>query len=1191
MQTDELRREFANAKPEDEFYTGQMLAGLYRVESKPIKGGMGMVYRVHHNDWNVALAMKRPYERLFTSEKARRQFIEECNAWIDLGVHPNIVVCYYVREIEKIPSIFSEWMEGGSLREWIGRRITAAGTGQDAFRPGRLYHGGDDEVAERIMDIAIQIARGLHYAHKHGIIHQDVKPDNILLSEDGEAKVADFGISRARHSATSAVSSTRVEKGKTLMTEGFGFTMEYCSPEQMEKRMVTRRTDVWSWALMVLEMFVQNRSWADGTVGGYGCKRYLKQSKYPVPLGLEDLLQRCFHNNEADRPHDFSDIEMELLVIYEMTFGREYPRSYLEAVNETADSLNNHALSNLDIGQPAEAEGLWRHALAIDHNHLESLFNSSLHAWRNGVIDDVELLRRLNMAAQNHPGDPRVELMIGQVHLERGDRNAAIEYLKRVVEGEETAVEAKSFLRLAESMPDDSVEKAVALTSGTITSFDVSADEKRLLTGCDDHGIVLWNLESGEQTASLIDHRREVRAVRFLADGLHAVSSGEDTDHDARYWDLETKACLRHYKGHTDQIRSLAVSRDGKYTLTSSTDGEIRLWRNETGDCERVYTEHKKHCAEMRFLRDDKRFVSGCTDGVLKLWQIDRDESIRTFEGHTGLVLAVEVSRNGMRIASGDNAGEVRIWDTESGKCLRTFSIHAGDVDVVRFSADGKRIVCACEDRRARIFDVESGCCLRTFPPQSRVLRLLEANDDLTHVYTASGKEILRWHKPVSSFHAVWVMSRIVSAAERFAQEERFQNIFEEAERELRDRHVVQSLSLLDQARAIPGHEDDEKCLSLNVAAGKFCKPVSIRSIKERRQYDTHPRAVRAVSLSGDGATLLAGAEDGSVKLFEMKQMRCLRSFEGHTDKVVYAELSGDDQRILSYAKDRSLRVWDVKSGGQVCSITPYADTYEVLAIALNANGTVAAAAGDDKKIYIYKTDTGEKFAELSGHGDTISALSISADGKTLLSGSWDRSLRVWDVESGQMVKTLEGHRDDVLSVCLSGDGKTALSGSFDKTMILWDLENEAVVHTFEKLYAPVVNVNISASGRFLFSGYDKDGRMELWDAEQMRSIRTFTGHKDGVCFSISANAHMVVSGGKDGTIKPWEIDWIYDFPGWSDWDARAQPLFEQFVRLHGEQSEAQIQLLMNTLRNNGFGYLREAAVRRKLREIYQNAR
>ena len=133
MRTDELRAEFASSAPEDEFSVGATLAGLYRVECPAIKGGMGVVYRVHHNEWNVDLAMKRPYSRLFTSDLSHTQFIEECNAWIKLGIHPNIVVCYYVREIEKIPSIFSEWMDGGSLRQWIGRSIPNPSGGEDIF--------------------------------------------------------------------------------------------------------------------------------------------------------------------------------------------------------------------------------------------------------------------------------------------------------------------------------------------------------------------------------------------------------------------------------------------------------------------------------------------------------------------------------------------------------------------------------------------------------------------------------------------------------------------------------------------------------------------------------------------------------------------------------------------------------------------------------------------------------------------------------------------------------------------------------------------------------------------------------------------------------------------------------------------------------------------------------------------------
>ncbi|MDR0750484.1 MAG: hypothetical protein LBF62_13075 [Tannerellaceae bacterium] len=87
---------------------GATLLHLYKVESDPIVGGMGRVFRVRHTGWNTDLAMKQPKKELFRNEAEKQAFIHECDAWINLGLHPHIVSCYYVRETGGIPSIFSE---------------------------------------------------------------------------------------------------------------------------------------------------------------------------------------------------------------------------------------------------------------------------------------------------------------------------------------------------------------------------------------------------------------------------------------------------------------------------------------------------------------------------------------------------------------------------------------------------------------------------------------------------------------------------------------------------------------------------------------------------------------------------------------------------------------------------------------------------------------------------------------------------------------------------------------------------------------------------------------------------------------------------------------------------------------------------------------------------------------------------
>ena len=128
-----------------------------------------------------------------------------------------------------MPTIFSEWMENGSLENRIDDRT--------------LYEGTPEQVQKRLLDIAIQFARGLHYAHESGsgLIHQDVKPDNLLMSKKWDAKVADFGLARARTAA--------------IVPNG-GYTPAYCSPEQSLGEPLTRRTDIYSWAVSILEMYL-----------------------------------------------------------------------------------------------------------------------------------------------------------------------------------------------------------------------------------------------------------------------------------------------------------------------------------------------------------------------------------------------------------------------------------------------------------------------------------------------------------------------------------------------------------------------------------------------------------------------------------------------------------------------------------------------------------------------------------------------------------------------------------------------------------------------------------------------------------------------------------------------------------------------------------------------------------------------
>ena len=131
-----------------------------------------------------ALAVKSPRPEFLQTAGQIESFERDAETWVNLGMHPHIVSCYHIRRLGGIPRIFAEFVEAGTLADWIRSR--------------KLYEGRPDQAMKRILAVAIQFAWGLHYAHEKGLVHQDVKPGNVLMAADGTAKVSDFGLASAR---------------------------------------------------------------------------------------------------------------------------------------------------------------------------------------------------------------------------------------------------------------------------------------------------------------------------------------------------------------------------------------------------------------------------------------------------------------------------------------------------------------------------------------------------------------------------------------------------------------------------------------------------------------------------------------------------------------------------------------------------------------------------------------------------------------------------------------------------------------------------------------------------------------------------------------------------------------------------------------------------------------------------------
>ena len=304
---------------------GTLLLDDYRIERILGRGGMGEVALVRSASMPRCYAVKRILPKWMSRSKNRRMFLQELLTWSDLPDHPNLTAFRFFRTVGDELMIFTDYIGGGSLKQWItGDRITSL---------------------ERLLHIAIQAAWGLHVAHESGVLHQDIKPDNILMDTDGTPRITDFGLARVmryRHQNTSDPGTETDGTGDTLPpSSGSAFascsggTPGFCSPEQFEKKPLTRAADIWSWGLTVLAMFNCRIQWKLGPMARDILRTCMEQHHDDAPVaaippGLAAILDKCFLYRPADRYGSFAEILTELKSVYQQVSGDVYSESLVE---------------------------------------------------------------------------------------------------------------------------------------------------------------------------------------------------------------------------------------------------------------------------------------------------------------------------------------------------------------------------------------------------------------------------------------------------------------------------------------------------------------------------------------------------------------------------------------------------------------------------------------------------------------------------------------------------------------------------------------------------------------------------------------------------------------------------------------------------------------------------------------------
>ncbi|HJP59393.1 MAG TPA: serine/threonine-protein kinase, partial [Gemmatimonadaceae bacterium] len=273
--------------------------GKYKIIELVGEGAMGVVYRARDSVLDRSVAIKVMNDSIARQDDLRRRFLHEAQAAASLQ-HPNVVTIYDLGDLDGHLFIAMEFVEGIDLE--------------------KLMESGQPLSLQAKLDILIDVLTGLSFAHKRGIIHRDIKPANIRVTDDGRAKIMDFGVA---HLASSSMTTT----GSLLGTP------TYMAPEQITEGRTTEQTDIFAVGGVMYQLLTNLKPFDGPTLQNLFFRIITEEPKRVselmpnLPRALDTIVAKAMAKDPKDRYANALEMANELSAVRAKLSGPAYPES------------------------------------------------------------------------------------------------------------------------------------------------------------------------------------------------------------------------------------------------------------------------------------------------------------------------------------------------------------------------------------------------------------------------------------------------------------------------------------------------------------------------------------------------------------------------------------------------------------------------------------------------------------------------------------------------------------------------------------------------------------------------------------------------------------------------------------------------------------------------------------------------
>jgi WD40 repeat protein len=471
-------------------------------------------------------------------------------------------------------------------------------------------------------------------------------------------------------------------------------------------------------------------------------------------------------------------------------------------------------------------------------------------------------------------------------------------------------------------------------------------------------------------TQALKCHASDVNSVAFSPEGQRVVSGSSDMS--VRIWDiLDGKQMAAPLLGHSGSVQCVAFSPDGRYIASGSSDRTVRIWDANSGVQTALLEGHADGVRSITFSPDGQRAVSGSDDQSLRIWDLDTGLQTAKLEGHTDCVNAVVICPIGDRdrLASGSDDATVRVWDMATNTQTHLLKGHSDSVCVVTFSPDGKYLVSGSADRTVRVWDVLTGSAISILTGHSSRVLSVAFTPDGRRVHSGCDEYTVR----------IWSDMRTSAGEELILP--------------AGDGDVLTSAVFSPDRRRMVTGSNSGNIRIWDSTFRRSAEPTTSEPLV------ANSRAC-AVAISSDGRRVAAAStRDHAVHLWDVTSSEP-RGRDGARDRLAPGTLTALDGLPIGHG--------EVESPVRLRELVGH--TKDVLSVAFSPNARYLASGSHDMSVRIWDASTGEAFARLDGHSDSVHFVSFSPSGQHVVSVS-DHSARVWEVSSSTevAVKKLSG--------------------------------------------------------------------------------------------------------------------------------------------------------------------------------------